>query len=123
MTLSGATTPGKSGPGSDGNEGVLRIPKSFYITGASPSDFFSVYIQDASWWSLISLQRYSRFILQPQLTGQSKKCSLHLGFATRLEPLLNTHTHTNIYMNINKYRYRYIYVGVTPFLILRSLSV
>ena len=25
-TLSGATTPGQSGPGSDGNEGVLRIP-------------------------------------------------------------------------------------------------
>ena len=25
-TLSGATTPGQSGPGSDGNTGVLRIP-------------------------------------------------------------------------------------------------
>ena len=25
-TLSDATTPGQSGPGSDGNEGVLRIP-------------------------------------------------------------------------------------------------
>ena len=24
--LSGATIPGQSGPGSDGNEGVLRIP-------------------------------------------------------------------------------------------------
>ena len=36
--LSGATIPGQSGPGSDGNEGVLRIPKSSIITGASPSD-------------------------------------------------------------------------------------
>ena len=27
-TLSGATTPGQSGPGSNGNEGVLHIPQS-----------------------------------------------------------------------------------------------
>ena len=26
--LSGATTPGQSGPGSDGNEGVLAFPKA-----------------------------------------------------------------------------------------------
>ena len=38
MALSGATTPGQSGPGSDGNEGVLRIPQSPSITGTSPSD-------------------------------------------------------------------------------------
>ena len=38
MTLSGATTPGQSGPGSDGNEGVLRIPQNSSITGASLSD-------------------------------------------------------------------------------------
>ena len=37
-TLSGATTPGQSVPGSDGNEGVLRIPQSPSITGTSPSD-------------------------------------------------------------------------------------
>ena len=36
--LSGATTPGQSGPGSDGNEGVLRIPQSSSIAGISPSD-------------------------------------------------------------------------------------
>ena len=39
MTLSGATTLDKSGPGSHGNEGVLRIPQSSSITGKSPSDF------------------------------------------------------------------------------------
>ena len=38
MALSGATTPGQSGPGSDGNEGVLRIPQSSSIAGTSPSD-------------------------------------------------------------------------------------
>ena len=36
-TLSGITTPGKSGPGSDGNEGVLHVPQTSSITEASPS--------------------------------------------------------------------------------------
>ena len=35
---SGATTPGQSGPGNDGNEGVLCIPQSSSIAGTSPSD-------------------------------------------------------------------------------------
>ena len=38
MTLSGVTTPGLSGLGSNGNEGVLRIPQSSSIIGSSPSD-------------------------------------------------------------------------------------
>ena len=37
-TLSGATTPGQSGPGSNGNEGVLHIPQSSNITEVSASD-------------------------------------------------------------------------------------
>ena len=37
-TLTGATTLSQSGPGSDGNEGVLCIPQSSSITGASMSD-------------------------------------------------------------------------------------
>ena len=36
--LSGATTPGQSGPRSNINETVLCIPKSSSITGASPPD-------------------------------------------------------------------------------------
>ena len=36
--LSHATMTGQSGPGSNGNEGVLRIPQSPNITGTSPSD-------------------------------------------------------------------------------------
>ena len=35
-TLSGATTPGQSEPGSDGNQELLCITKSSSITGASP---------------------------------------------------------------------------------------
>ena len=37
-SLSRATTSGQGGPGSDGNEGVLRIPQSPSTTGTSPSD-------------------------------------------------------------------------------------
>ena len=36
--LSGATTQGQSGPGSDGNKGVLHIPQSSSITGTLPSE-------------------------------------------------------------------------------------
>ena len=38
LNLSGAATPSQSGPGSDGNEWVLRIPLNFSITKALPSD-------------------------------------------------------------------------------------
>ena len=38
MALSGATTPGQSGPGSNGNEEVFRIPQSSSFAGTSPSD-------------------------------------------------------------------------------------
>ena len=37
-TLLGDTTPGQSGPGSDGNEGVIRIPQTSSITEASSWD-------------------------------------------------------------------------------------
>ena len=43
-TLSGATIPGESGPESDGNKGVFRIPQSSGNTGASASDCFVSYI-------------------------------------------------------------------------------
>ena len=42
--LSGATTLGQSGPGSDGKKGVLRIPQSSSITGTSPSDCLASYL-------------------------------------------------------------------------------
>ena len=37
-TLSGVTTPDQTGPGSDGNEGLLQILQSASITGTSLSD-------------------------------------------------------------------------------------
>ena len=42
-TLLGATTPGQSGLGSDGNKRVLCIPQNSSITGTSPSDCFVSY--------------------------------------------------------------------------------
>ena len=41
-TLSGATTQGQSGPGSDGNKGILHIPLNSRITRPPPSDCFCV---------------------------------------------------------------------------------
>ena len=41
--LSGATTPGQSGPGSNGNKRVLHIPLSSSITGTSPLDCLMSY--------------------------------------------------------------------------------
>ena len=68
--LSGATTPGQSGPGSDGNEGVLHIPQSFSTAGTSPSDCLVSYPGHSLGGGLTPLQRCSQCILQPQLTGQ-----------------------------------------------------
>ena len=68
-TLLGATTPGQSGPGSNGNKGVLRIPQSSSITGTSPSDCLVSY-PDTHWGGLTPLQRGSQHILQPQPTGR-----------------------------------------------------
>ena len=65
-TLSGATFPSQSGPGSNGNEGILCIPQSSSITEASPSDCLVSYPGHSFWGCLTSLQRSSLCILQPQ---------------------------------------------------------
>ena len=55
FVLSGATTPDQSGPGSDGNEGILCIPQISSIISASPSNRFVSY-QDTH-WSVLPLCR------------------------------------------------------------------
>ena len=47
-TLSGATTPDQSGPGSDGYKEVLHFPKRFTIS-ASPSDGLGHSLQGCSY--------------------------------------------------------------------------
>ena len=56
MTLSGATTPSQSEPGSDGNEGVLCIPQSSSITGTLPSDCLVSYLGHSLGGGLTLLQ-------------------------------------------------------------------
>ena len=72
--LSSASTPGQSGPGSNGNEGVLRIPQSPSITGTSRLDCLVSYPGHSLVYvcvgGLTPLQRCSRGILQPQPIGQ-----------------------------------------------------
>ena len=57
--LSGATSPGQSGPRSDGNKGILFIPQSFSITGASPSDCFVSYTEHSQGKSYLSAEMQS----------------------------------------------------------------
>ena len=67
-TLSSATTPGQSGPRSNGNEGVLCILQiSKY--GASPLDGLMSYPGHSLEKGLTPLQRGSWCILQPKPTG------------------------------------------------------
>ena len=62
---------GQSGPGSNGNEGVLCIPQSSSITGTSASDCL-VSFQDTHWRGWLLFCRNAVDILQLQLTGQGK---------------------------------------------------
>ena len=65
-TLSGATTPGKSAPRSDGNERMLHIPQIFK-TGASQLNFLTSY-PGHSLGEYNPVQECSRCILDPLLT-------------------------------------------------------
>ena len=68
--LPGATTPGQRGPGNNGNEWALYIPQSARVR-ASPSAYLMSYPGNSLYWwgGLSPLQRSSRRIIQPQLTG------------------------------------------------------
>ena len=62
-TLSGSTTLGQSGPGSNSNEGVLHIPQWSSITGALPLNCLMSYLRhllekfysSAEMWSVYSI--------------------------------------------------------------------
>ena len=64
-TLSGATTPGQSGPSSNGNKGVLHIFHSFSIIGASPSDCFVLSLGHSLGESYHSAQMQSVYSVDP----------------------------------------------------------
>ena len=45
-------TPGASGPGNNGIEGILHIHQCSR-TGTSPSDAVQCHIQDTHWWGVV----------------------------------------------------------------------
>ena len=65
MTLSGATTPGQSGPGRNGNEGALRIPHSPSITGTLPLDCLVSYPEHSFGGSYLSAEVQSVYSTAP----------------------------------------------------------
>ena len=77
-TLSGATTLGKSGPGSDGNKGVLCILKVPVLL-ETHHQIVLFHIQDTHYGSFTPLQRCSQCILQPHPTGPLNKFDLGRG--------------------------------------------
>ena len=66
MTLSGATNPGQSGSGSDGNEGVHSIHQSSSITGTSPPDGLMSYTTIHLGKSYASTEKQSVYFTVPQ---------------------------------------------------------
>ena len=74
-TLSGAITPGYSWPGISGNEGVLSIPQSSSITGASQSNCLMSYPGHPLWGRLFLFCRdaVSVFSSHNRLIAQSAR--------------------------------------------------
>ena len=71
-TLSGATILGQSGPGSDGNEGVIRISQSSSITGTAPSDCLVSFPGHSLWGSYPSAEMQSVYSTTPADWATSK---------------------------------------------------
>ena len=75
-SLSGATTPGQSGPGSDGNKRVLGITQSSSITRASPLDCFMSYLGHSLERGIIPLCRDTvSLFYSPSLLSVYSECA------------------------------------------------
>ena len=74
ISLSGAITPGQSGPGSNGNEGVLCITQHSSITGTSSLDFLVSYPgQSLAAGSYSSAEKQSEYSTNPADKGILKQ--------------------------------------------------
>ena len=80
--LSDTTTPGQSGPGINGNEGVLRILQSSSITGASPSDCLVSYPGHSWGWSYPYAEKLSVYS-----TASANWAKFTKFFSYKLKPL------------------------------------
>ena len=72
-TLIRYTTPRQSGPGSDGNQGVLRIPQSSSIAGTSSSDCLVVYREHSLGGSYPSAEKQSVYSTAPANCARDDK--------------------------------------------------
>ena len=107
MNLSGATTACQSGHGSDGNKGVLRIPQSSSVTGASPSDSVVSYPGHLLRESYPSADMQSMHSKAPDDWENLQR--IFICSSSFLKLHTHTHTHTHIYI----YMYIYIYIRIS----------
>ena len=94
-TLSGAATPGQSGAGSDGNEGVLSIPQSSCNTGTSLSDYLESYT-GISLVGVVTLYREAVGVFYSPIPLDK----IRVGFILNFNGLLCTYISTYIYIYI-----------------------
>ena len=71
-TLSSNTSPGQSGPGSDGKEGVLHISRSSNITGVLRSDYLVSYLGESLEESNPSVEKQS--VYSPAPADEASRC-------------------------------------------------
>ena len=115
--LSGAITPVQSGPGSDGNEGVPRIPQNSSITGILPSDCLVSY-PGYSLGDLTALQRSNWCIPPSQLNGHkdNKVSNTRRTWFYWIKPQV-PHLNSFADLLILKYIHMYIYIYIFFFTI------
>ena len=68
--LAGATTPGQSGPGSDGNEIYLHFHQTSNITWTSPSDCLVSYLGHSLGVTYPSVEKQSVYSTSPADTAK-----------------------------------------------------
>ena len=106
--LSGATIPGQSGPGSNGNEAVLRIPQSSSITGTSPSDCLMSYTGHSLEWGGLTVSVF----YSPSWLGN---CFLRV-FCTHLYGIKYSYLIQIICIKLYGFKYSYlIQIIYSPF--------
>ena len=101
MTLSGATTPGQSRPGSNGIEEVLCIPQRSNITEASPFDCFVSYQNTPGVWVLPLYRKVVSVFYSPSRLGKTlrEKVWFHLVYFTPYQHCLGYLILKSVFVN------------------------
>ena len=101
----GATTPGLSGPSSDGNEGVLCIPQSSSITGTSQSDWLVSYPGHMLKWGYSSAEKQSDYSTIGQSNCINSSTKSH-SFSQKYQFFKSLHSSSNS-LNCSSNRLRF----------------